>query len=50
LWQNFIVKTYQEGNKGSKRMSPKQVALKVQAKAGAIADENPPVIELCCES
>jgi putative transposase len=42
LWQNFIVKTYQEGNKGSKRMSPKQVALKLQARAGAIADDNPP--------
>jgi len=42
FWQNFIVKTYQEGNKGSKRMNPKQVALKVQAKAVAIADENPP--------
>src|SRR6476620_4546550 len=26
FWQNFIVKTYQEGNKGSKRTNPKQVA------------------------
>lgn len=42
FWQNFIVKTYQEGNKGSKRMNPKQVALKVLAKAGAIADDNSP--------
>jgi putative transposase len=24
-WQKFIIKTYREGNKGSKRMSPKQV-------------------------
>lgn len=42
FWQNFIIKTYQEGNKGSKRMSPKQVALKVLAKAGAIANDNSP--------
>lgn len=42
FWQDFIVKTYQQGNKGSKRMTPKQVALKVQAKALEIGDEQPP--------
>lgn len=42
FWQNFIIKTYQAGNKGSKRMTPKQVAVRVQAKAHEIGDENPP--------
>jgi putative transposase len=42
FWQDFIVKTYQQGNKGSKRMTPKQVALKVHAKAVEIGDEQPP--------
>lgn len=42
FWQTFIIKTYQEGNKGSKRMSPKQVAVRVQAKAREIGDEKPP--------
>ncbi len=41
-WVKFIVSTYQQGNKGSKRMNPKQVALKVQAKAFEIGDDNPP--------
>ena len=42
FWQNFIVKTYEAGNKDSKRMKPKQVALRVQAKAFELGDENPP--------
>ncbi|WNZ47518.1 Mu transposase C-terminal domain-containing protein [Leptolyngbya boryana CZ1] len=42
FWETFIIKTYQEGNKGSKRMSPKQVAVRVQAKAREIGDEKPP--------
>jgi len=42
FWQDFIIKTYQQGNKGSKRMTPKQVALKVQAKAQDIGDKQPP--------
>jgi putative transposase len=42
FWQDFIIKTYQQGNKGSKRMTPKQVALKVRAKASEIGDEQPP--------
>jgi len=32
-WQDLILTTYREGNKGSKRMTPKQVFLRVQAKA-----------------
>jgi len=32
-WQKFIHKTYREGNQGSKRMTPKQVFLRVQARA-----------------
>lgn len=42
FWQDFILKTYKQGNKGSKRMSPKQVALRIQAKAAEIGDEKPP--------
>ncbi|ELR99640.1 Mu transposase C-terminal domain-containing protein [Gloeocapsa sp. PCC 73106] len=42
FWQDFIVKTYEQGNKGSKRMTPKQVALKVQVKAREINDQQPP--------
>lgn len=32
FWEDFIIKTYTQGNKGSKRMSRKQVALRVEAK------------------
>lgn len=42
FWENFIIKTYKEGNKGSKRMTPKQVALRVQAKARELGDSKPP--------
>ena len=28
FWENFIIKTYKEGNKGSKGMTPKQVAVR----------------------
>ena len=42
FWQKFIVKTYLDGNKGSKRMTPKQVALKVQAKASELKDDDYP--------
>jgi putative transposase len=41
FWQTFIIKTYEDGNKGSKRMKPKQVALRVLAKARDIGDEKP---------
>ncbi|ELS02928.1 Mu transposase/integrase [Xenococcus sp. PCC 7305] len=42
FWQDFILKTYKQGNKGSKRMSPKQVALRVQAKAIEVREDKPP--------
>jgi len=42
FWEAFIVKTYQQGNKSSKRMNPKQVAIRVQAKASEIGDNKPP--------
>jgi putative transposase len=42
FWQKFIVDTYQTGNKGSRRMTPKQVAIKVQAKARETKDLQPP--------
>ncbi len=42
FWENFIIKTYREGNKGSKRMTPKQVALRVNAKAHELGDSKPP--------
>ena len=32
-WQDFIVKTYREGNRGSCRMSPAQVAVRVRSRA-----------------
>lgn len=41
-WQKFIIKTYKEGNKGSKRMTPNQVAIRVQAKASELGQENYP--------
>jgi putative transposase len=42
FWQDFIVKTYKHGNKGSRRMTPKQVSIQVQAKAREIKDQKPP--------
>lgn len=41
-WQDFIIKTYREGNKGSKRMTRKQVALRVQAKAAELGEDKYP--------
>ena len=41
-WQDFIIKTYREGNKGSKRMSRKQVALRVEVRAKQLGEENYP--------
>ena len=40
-WQELILKTYQEGNKGSKRMTRKQVFLRVQAKAHELGVKAP---------
>lgn len=42
FWEDFIVKTYKDGNRGSRRMTPKQVAIQVQAKALEINDPQPP--------
>ncbi|WP_013324725.1 Mu transposase C-terminal domain-containing protein [Gloeothece verrucosa] len=39
--QEFIVKTYQDGNKGSSRLTPKQVYMKTKAKADELGI-NPP--------
>ncbi|MGK7899002.1 MAG: Mu transposase C-terminal domain-containing protein [Xenococcus sp. (in: cyanobacteria)] len=39
--QKFIVKNYQEGNKGSKRITPKQVFLRTQAKAQELGIKAP---------
>lgn len=41
-WQDFIIKTYREGNKGSKRMSRKQVALRVEVRAKELGEEDYP--------
>ena len=32
-WENFIVKTYRDGNRGSTQMSPAQVAVRVRVRA-----------------
>jgi len=40
-WQKFIIKTYREGNKGSKRMTPKQVFMQVQATADDLGVKSP---------
>ena len=41
-WQNFIVKTYREGNRGSQRMSRAQVAVRVRVRAQELADKDYP--------
>ena len=41
-WQEFIIKTYKQGNKGSKRITPKQVAVRVQARAAQLGEEKYP--------
>jgi putative transposase len=40
-WQEFILKTYKEGNKGSKRMTRQQVFIRVRARADEL-DVKPP--------
>ncbi|WP_375510935.1 Mu transposase C-terminal domain-containing protein [uncultured Nostoc sp.] len=35
-WQDFIVKTYKEGNKDGRKMTPAQVAIRVQVRAGQL--------------
>jgi putative transposase len=41
-WQKFIINTYKEGNQGSKRITPQQVAIRVQAKASESGNKNYP--------
>lgn len=41
-WQQFIKKTYREGNRGSRKMSPAQVAVRVRVRAQEIGTEEYP--------
>ena len=41
-WQNFIIKTYEQGNKGDKKMTPAQVALKVKVEAARLGSDKYP--------
>ncbi|MEO1431902.1 MAG: Mu transposase C-terminal domain-containing protein [Cyanobacteria bacterium J06633_8] len=40
-WQEFVLKTYKEGNKGSRRMTRQQVFIRVKARANEL-DVKPP--------
>ena len=41
-WQNFIIKTYEQGNRGDKKMTPAQVALKVKVEAVRLGSDKYP--------
>lgn len=41
-WQDFIVRTYKEGNRGSRQMSAAQVGVQVRSRAQRLGEENPP--------
>jgi putative transposase len=41
-WQDFIVKTYKDGNRGSRQMSPAQIVVQVQARAQTLGVEDYP--------
>ncbi|HEY9908586.1 MAG TPA: Mu transposase C-terminal domain-containing protein [Thermosynechococcaceae cyanobacterium] len=41
-WQKFIVQTYKDGNRGSRSLSPAQVAVRVKVRAQKLGDENYP--------
>jgi putative transposase len=41
-WQDFILKTYRDGNRGSRQMSPLQVAVRVKVRAQEMGVENYP--------
>jgi putative transposase len=41
-WQDFIIKTYREGNRGSRKMSPAQVGLQVRSRAQVLGVEDYP--------
>nr|WP_236117346.1 Mu transposase C-terminal domain-containing protein [Hassalia byssoidea] len=40
-WQEFILKTYKEGNKGSKKMTRQQVFIRVKARADELGVKHP---------
>ncbi|MBN3926325.1 Mu transposase C-terminal domain-containing protein [Nostoc sp. NMS4] len=40
-WQEFVLKTYKEGNKGSKRMTRQQVFIRVKARADELGVKPP---------
>ncbi|MEL6165731.1 MAG: Mu transposase C-terminal domain-containing protein, partial [Cyanobacteria bacterium J06628_3] len=40
-WQEFVLKTYNEGNKGSKRMTRQQVFIRVKARADELGIKSP---------
>lgn len=41
-WQQFIVQTYKDGNRGSRSLSPAQVAVRVKVRAQELGEENYP--------
>ncbi|QUS60550.1 Mu transposase C-terminal domain-containing protein [Synechocystis sp. PCC 7338] len=41
-WSTFILNTYKKGNEGSRRMTPKQVAVRVQVRAQELGDDKAP--------
>jgi putative transposase len=41
-WQKFIIKTYKEGNRSSRQISPAQVAVRVKVRAQELGTENYP--------
>jgi putative transposase len=41
-WQDFIINTYREGNKGSRKMSRQQVAVRVKNKARELGEKKYP--------
>ncbi len=41
-WQEFILKTYREGNRGSRSLTPAQVVLRVRARAQELGVEDYP--------
>lgn len=41
-WQEFIIKTYKEGNKSGRKMTPAQVAIRVQVRAEQLGLERYP--------
>ncbi len=41
-WQNFILKTYEQGNRSGRKMTPAQVALKVKVEAKRLGEADYP--------